>query len=186
MATHFGRREFIALAGSALAWPCVGHAQQGLKIPTVGVLWHAANAEEEGPYFRALLEGFRELGYVDGLNIKFEHRFPNEMPERFRSMAAELVSLNVGVLVSVGNVASPYAKNATTTIPIVFTLVADPVGMKLVESFARPGGNVTGLSTYSSDIVGRRLQLLKETIPGLTRLPSSSIRMRNPRACTSR
>jgi putative ABC transport system substrate-binding protein len=182
MATHFGRREFIALAGSALAWPCVGHAQQGLKIPTVGVLWHAANAEEEGPYFRALLEGFRELGYVDGLNIKFEHRFPNEMPERFRSMAAELVSLNVGVLVSVGNVASPYAKNATTTIPIVFTLVADPVGMKLVESFARPGGNVTGLSTYSSDIVGRRLQLLKETIPGLTRFAQFV----NPNAQSSR
>jgi putative tryptophan/tyrosine transport system substrate-binding protein len=182
MATHFGRREFIALAGSALAWPCVGHAQQGLKIPTVGVLWHAANAEEEGPYFRALLEGFRELGYVDGLNIKFEHRFPNEMPERFRSMAAELVSLNVGVLVSVGNVASPYAKNATTTIPIVFTLVADPVGMKLVESFARPGGNVTRLSTYSSDIVGRRLQLLKETIPGLTRFAQFV----NPNAQSSR
>jgi putative tryptophan/tyrosine transport system substrate-binding protein len=182
MTTHFGRRKFIALAGSALAWPRAGHAQQRLKISTVGVLWHAANAEEEGPYFRALLEGFRELGYVDGLNIKFEHRFPNEMPERFRSMAAELVSLNVGVLVSVGNVASPYAKNATTTIPIVFTLVADPVGMKLVESFARPGGNVTGLSTYSSDIVGRRLQLLKETIPGLSRFAQFV----NPNAQSSR
>ena len=177
------RREFITLLGAAAAaWPLAARAQQAKTVPVVGVLWHAGSAEEEGPYFRALLQGFIELGYIDGRNSKLEHRFPNEMPERFRGMAAELVSLNVDVLVAIGNVASPYAKNATTTTPVVFTLVADPVGMKLVESFARPGGNVTGISTYSSDIIGRRLQLLKEAIPGLSRFAQ----LVNPNAQSSR
>ena len=177
------RREFITLlGGAAAAWPLAARAQQTRTVPVVGVLWHAGSAEEEGPYFRALQQGFRDLGYIDGRNIKLEHRFPNEMPERFRGMAAELVSLNVDVLVSVGNVASPYAKDATTTVPVVFTLVADPVGMKLVESFARPGANVTGTSTYSSDVIGRRLQLLKETVPGLSRFAQFV----NPNAQSSR
>ena len=101
------RRAFITLLGGAAAWPLVARAQQTRTVPVVGVLWHAGSAEEEGPYFKALLQGFRDLGYIDGRNIKLEHRFPNEMPERFRGMAAELVSLNVDVLVSVGNVASP-------------------------------------------------------------------------------
>jgi putative tryptophan/tyrosine transport system substrate-binding protein len=104
------------------------------------------------------------------------------MPERFTSMAAELVSLNVDVLVSVGNAAAPYAKNATATIPIVFTLVADPVESKLVASFSRPGGNVTGLSTFAADLVGRRLQALKEMIPGLSRIAQ----LVNPNAQASR
>ena len=81
------------------------------------MLWHAANAEEEGPYFRALLQGFKDIGYVEGRNFIFEHRFPNEAPERFKSMAAELVALNVDVLISVGTTSAPYAKNATNTIP---------------------------------------------------------------------
>ena len=165
------RREFITLiGGAAAAWPLAASAQQARKTPRIGVLWHAGSAEEEGPYFTSLLQGFRDLGYVEGKTITFEHRFPNEIPDRFKSMAAELASLHVDVLVSVGNVASPYAKNATTTIPVVFVIVPDPVGTKLVENFARPGGNVTGLSTYASDVVGRRLQLLKELIPGFLRV----------------
>jgi putative tryptophan/tyrosine transport system substrate-binding protein len=179
------RREFITLLGGVAAtaiWSRVAHAQRTGRVPTVGVLWHAASAEEEGPYFRALIEGLRALGHAEGRNIKFEHRFPNEMPERFKSMAAELVSLNVDVLASVGNVAAPYAKNATTTIPIVFMLVADPVESKLVESFARPGGNATGLSTFAADLVGRRLQVLKEMIPGLSRFAQ----LVNPNAPASR
>jgi putative ABC transport system substrate-binding protein len=182
MPIRIRRREFIVTLGGAAAWPLAARAQQTRTVPVVGVLWHAGSAEEEGPYFRALMQGFRDLGYIDGRNIKLEHRFPNEMPERFRGMAAELVSLNVDVLVSVGNVASPYAKDATTTIPVVFTLVADPVGMKLVESFARPGANVTGTSTYSSEVIGRRLQLLKETVPGLSRFAQFV----NPNAQSSR
>jgi putative ABC transport system substrate-binding protein len=164
------RREFITLLGGVAVWPIAAGAQQSRKTPRIGVLWHAGSAEEEGPYFTSLLQGFRDLGYVEGKTITLEHRFPNEIPDRFKSMAAELVALDVDVLVSVGNVASPYAKNATTTIPVVFVIVPDPVGTKLVESFARPGGNATGLSTYASDVVGRRLQLLKEIVPGLWRV----------------
>jgi putative ABC transport system substrate-binding protein len=166
------RRDFIKCigGGAAAGWPLVARAQQVRKISTVGVLWHAANAEEEGPYFKALLEGFRNLGYDDGRNIRFEHRFPNETPERFKSMAAELVSLNVDVLVSSGGSASVYAKSASSTTPLVFVLVADPVGSKLVSGFARPGGNATGVSNFASDLTGRRLQIFKEIVPGLSRI----------------
>ena len=145
-------------------------AQDQSRIPRVGVLWHAANAEEEQPYFRLLAEGFRDLGYVEGRNIILEHRFPNEIPERFKSMATELVSLNVNVLVSSGAVASFALKDATKTIPVVFMFVPDPVGSNLVDSFAHPGGNVTGLSHFSSDLIGKRLQFFKEVIPGLSRV----------------
>lgn len=165
------RREVIMLlGGAATAWPRVVCAQGTRRVPRVGVLWHAANAEEEGALFSALVEGFRALGYIDGENIILEHRFPNEMPERFTSMAAELVSLKVDVLVSSGNNAASYAKNATATIPVVAMLISDPVGIGLVKSLARPDGNVTGLSFFTSELIGKRLELLKEVIPGLSRV----------------
>jgi ABC-type uncharacterized transport system substrate-binding protein len=164
------RREFITLLGGAAAtWPLAARAQTGGKIPTVGYLWHAGSPQEEIPYFGALLEGFARLGYVDGRNIRLEHRFPNETPERCKSMAAELVALNVDVLMG-GAVASSYLRDATTKIPIVFMFVPDPVGMKLVQSIARPGGNITGLSNFGREVAGKRLQLLKEIVPGLSRL----------------
>jgi len=118
--------RIITVLGGAAAWTIAAHAQEKCRVPKVGVLWNAASAEEEGPLFPALVEGFRELGYIDGQNIVLEHRFPSEMPERFRSMAAELVSLNVDVLVSSGNT-TPYAKNATATIPLVFMFVGFPL-----------------------------------------------------------
>jgi putative tryptophan/tyrosine transport system substrate-binding protein len=165
------RRDVFAFIGGALvALPGVAWAQRtGGKIPLVGYLWHAGDAKEEHPYFEALLQGFANLGYVDGRNIKLEHRFPNETPERFKSMAAELVSLNVDVLMG-GATASPYLRDATTKIPIVFMFVPDPVGMKLVKSIAQPGGNITGLSNFGRDVAGKRLQLLKEIVPGLSRV----------------
>jgi putative ABC transport system substrate-binding protein len=165
------RRDFIkVIAGSTAAWPLTARAQSKRRIPKVGVLWHAASAEDEEPLFTALVEGFRALGYIDGQTIILEHRFPNEVPQRFKSMAAELVSLNVDVLVSSGNNAAPYAKNATTSIPVVAMFISDPVGTKLVESLARPGGNVTGLSFFSAELIGKRLQFLKEVVPGLSRV----------------
>src|SRR4051812_36218651 len=98
------RRAFITLlGGAAAAWPQAVLAQQTGKIPRIGVLWHAGSAEEEGPYFRGLIEGLRGLGYADGRNIILEHRFPNETPDGFRSIAAELVSLKVDVLIGVGS-----------------------------------------------------------------------------------
>jgi putative tryptophan/tyrosine transport system substrate-binding protein len=166
------RRHFITLiGGAAAAWPLAARAQQSSnKIPVVGVLWHAGSAEEEGPNFNALVEGFNALGYVDQNNIRLEHRFPNEVPDRFRSMAAELVASKVDVLVGVGTATAPYAKNATTTIPVVLTVAPDPVAAKLVDSFARPGGNVTALTYFAGELAGKRLQLLKDSIPGLSRV----------------
>jgi putative ABC transport system substrate-binding protein len=177
------RRDFITLAGGAVAWPLTARAQRQGRIPKIGVLWHAANAEEEGPLFTALVEGFRKLGYVEGRNITLEHRFPNEIPERFKSMAAELVSLNVDALVSAGIQAALGCKEATKTIPIVFMFMPDPVGSKIVDSLAQPGGNVTGLTNFAPDLIGKRLQFLKETIPALSRVallvnPSSQITRR--------
>jgi ABC-type uncharacterized transport system substrate-binding protein len=175
------RREFITLLGVA-TWPLAADAQYLNRKPQVGVLWHAKNAEEEGPYFKALVEGFVALGYVDGHNITLHHRFPNETPALFKRMAADLVALNIDVLVSVGNVASPYARDATATIPVVFLLVADPIASRLVDSVARPSGNVTGLTNFAADVVGRRLQLLKELIPELSRVGQ----LVNPNATAAR
>ena len=165
------RRDFLVVLGVAVpAWPTAGQAQKLGRLPTVGVLWHAGSAEEEATNFTSLMEGFSSSGYVEGRNINFEHRFPNEVPERFRAMAAELVSLNVDVLIAIGNNAAPYAKSATTTIPVVFSLVGDPIGLKLVDNLARPQGNVTGLSNFSAELIPKRLELIKEMIPGLSRV----------------
>src|SRR6516165_805615 len=155
------RREFIVLLGSVVVtWPLGVRAQGTAKIPRIGVLWHAGSAEEEGRYFTGFIEGLRDRGYIDGLSIILEHRFPNEMPDRFRKMAAELVSLNVDVLVGVGSQTAYYVKDATSTIPIVFVFVPDPIGSKFVSSFARPDGNATGLTHFAADLIGKRLQFL--------------------------
>src|SRR6266567_9370511 len=164
------RRQFLTLAGSAAAtWPRAARAQGPARIPKIGVLWHAANIEEETPYYQSLIEGFRNLGYVDGRNITLEHRFPNEVPELFGRMAADLVSLNCDVLVGAG-AAGPHLKKATKTIPIVFMFFPDPIGADLVESIARPGGNVTGLSNFSVQLSAKRSQFLKEIVPTATRV----------------
>src|SRR5262245_576470 len=165
------RRDFIkGVAGSAAAWPIAARAQGKSHIPKIGVLWHAGNAEEEGPLFTGLVEGFKKLGYVEGRNITLEHRFPNEMPERFKSMATELVSLNVDALVCAGIQAALALREATKTIPIVFMFMPDPVGSKLVDSLAKPGGNATGVTNFGPELIGKRLQLLNETIPALSRV----------------
>ena len=164
------RRQFITLlGGAAVAWPLAAHAQQGGRIPRIGFLWHAGSREEESMNFEAVIEGFAKLGYVEGRNIILEHRFPNEEPERFRTMAAELVALNVDVLM-VTATGAPYLRDATTKIPIVFVAVPDPVSMRLVQSLARPGGNMTGLSNFGEELAAKRLQLLKELVPGLSRV----------------
>lgn len=164
------RREFVSLiGGTLLSLPRLASAQQPGKVPLVGYLWHTATAEEEQPYYGAVVDGFAKLGYVDGRNIKLIHRFPAEKPELFRSMAAELVSLKPDVLMG-GAISTSYLKDATSDIPIVFVFVPDPIGMKLVKSFARPGGNVTGFVNFGRDLVGKRLQSLKEIVPGLSRV----------------
>src|SRR6516165_1523821 len=156
------RRDFITLLGAAV-WPLAARAQQSSnKIPVVGVLWHAGSAEEEDVYLSVLVKAFNDLGYVEGKNIHLDHRFPAENPERFRSLARELVDEKPDVIIAVTGFGAAEAKRATSTIPIVVTVAYDAVGMGLVESLARPGGNVTGLSLMAVDLSGKRLELLKE------------------------
>ena len=162
------RREVMALIAGAATWPIGLRAQQHGRVPKVGVLWHAADADGEWPYYGCLLDGFGELGYAPG-KIELIHRFPDEKPEKFQSMAAELVALAPDVLVGVGG-AAPYVKKATSDIPVVFMYVADPIGAKLVESIRRPGGNATGLTNFGLELVGKRLEYLKEIVPSLTKV----------------
>ncbi len=160
------RRDLINLIGGAAAWPVVARAQSRNRVPRIAVLWHAASADGEAPYFGSLIEGFEGLGYTKG-KIEFEHRFPNEKPELFQSMAAELVALEPDVLVAVGG-AAPYAKRATATLPIVFMYVPDPIGANLVESIRHPGGNATGLTNFSVELSAKRMEYLKEVVPTLS------------------
>jgi putative ABC transport system substrate-binding protein len=165
------RREFIACIGAAAAsLPLAARGQQHRAVPVVGVLWHAGSAEEEIAFSRPLKEGFMELGYIEGKNIVFEERYPAEQLERFDSLAAELVNLKVDVLIAGSIPAAFAAQRATSTIPIVLVANPDPVGLKLVSSLARPGGNITGLSAMAFDLAAKRVQLLKEAIPDLSRV----------------
>jgi putative ABC transport system substrate-binding protein len=166
------RRDFLGVlgGGAAAAWPLLAHAQQSGRTTRIGVLWHAGNEEEAGEYFTSLAEGFRDLGYVEGHNVVFEHRYANEEYEKFQSLAAELASLNVDVLVAETRFAAAAAQAATKIIPIVFVMVPEPVANKFADSLARPGSNLTGLANMSLDITGKRLQLLKEALPGLLRV----------------
>jgi putative tryptophan/tyrosine transport system substrate-binding protein len=159
------RRDFIVLVGAASGSPIFAWGQRGTNIPRVGILWHAGSADEEGVYLRALVEGFTNLGYIDGKTILFEHRFPNERPDRFVSLAAELVALKVDVLIAVTKAAATAAQRATTTIPIVFIVVPDPVGAGLVASLGHPGGNITGFTHITVELMAKRLGLFKEAFP---------------------
>jgi putative ABC transport system substrate-binding protein len=151
------RRQFIRLiGGAAAAWPLPARAQQSSnRIPVVGVLWHAASAEEEDVYLSVLVKAFNDLGYVEGKNIHFDHRFPAEKPDRFQTMARELVDLKPDVIIAVTAIGAVDVKKLTSTIPIVFVFVPDPIGLGLVEGLADPGGNATGLSLIAVDLTGQ-------------------------------
>jgi putative ABC transport system substrate-binding protein len=165
------RSVLIGLGLAALPTSRTAFAQRPTgKIPRIGVLWHAGSAEEEKIPLGALVQGFKTLGYTEGKNIVFEHRFPNEQPERFVALAVELVRLSVDVLIAVTRQAALAAQNATQTIPIVFMVVPDPVGSKLVDSLSRPGGNATGMTNMAVELVPKRVELLKEASPGLSRM----------------
>jgi putative ABC transport system substrate-binding protein len=165
------RRRFTLLtANFAASLASPAYAQRAERVPVIGVLWHAANAEEELPYSAPLRQGFTDLGYVEGKNIIFEERYPAEQLDRYDPLAAELVRLKVDALVAIGIPAALAFQRATSTIPIVFVAVADPVGLKLVSSLARPGGNITGLSSINFDLTAKRVEILKEAIPSLSRV----------------
>ena len=165
------RREFIRLiGGAAAARPIAARAQQSKDIPTVGVLWHAGSAEEEDVYLSVLVKAFNDLGYVEGKNIHLDHRFPAENPDRYRTLGQELIDAKPDAIVAVTVAGAVALKQLTSTIPIVFVLVPDPIASGLVESLARPGANATGLSLMSVDLSGKRLELLKEAVPNLSRV----------------
>jgi putative tryptophan/tyrosine transport system substrate-binding protein len=162
------RREFFTLFTGAMAWPLATRGEQSGRLPTIGVLWHASNEQEEAPYLGAFRQGLNDLGYVESKSFVLENRFAAERYERFNKLAAELVRLNVDVLVAVTRPAALAAEGATNTIPVVFILVPDPVASKLIDSLARPGRNITGVSQIALDLISKRLQLLKETVTDLS------------------
>ena len=168
------RREFIAGLGSAAAWPMVARAQ-GSKLPTIGFLGTATELAW-APWTAAFVRRLRELGWIEGRNVAIEFRWANERTERFAEIAAEFVRLKVDVIVTASTPAVIAAKHATSVIPIVFAGAADPVRNGLVASLARPGGNVTGLSTQGTDIAGKRIELLRELVPNQSPSIGNSIR----------
>jgi putative tryptophan/tyrosine transport system substrate-binding protein len=163
------RRTFIALLGGAAAtWPLAARAQQERKLPTIGFLGTAAPSAW-GPWTTAFAQRLREHGWIEGRTVAIQYRLAEGRTERFAEIAAEFVRLKVDVIVAGGN-AAVTVKQASSVIPIVIPLMDDPVGSGLVNSLARPGGNVTGLSMQSTDLAGKRLALLREVVPGLRRL----------------
>ncbi len=159
----------VALAPAILSPPLTTAAQQPAKIPRIGILT-LVSASSAPLLFEAFRQGWREHGYVEGQNIAFEYRFAQGRADRLPTMAAELVSMKVDVIVTESVAAALAAKRATQTIPIVMAISGDPVGAGLVASLPRPGGNVTGLSLLAPELSGKRLQLLTEAAPRTTRV----------------
>ena len=161
------RKKFILalLPAFALASVQLGGAQQLKKVPTIGILTLAS----DDPLAKVLREGLRQLGYIEGQNIVFEHRFVDGKVHRLPDLAGELVRLKVDVIVARSTPVVQAAKNATNTIPIVIS-VPDSVGSGFVASLARPGGNITGTSSIMPELAGKRLELLREILPKLSRV----------------
>jgi putative ABC transport system substrate-binding protein len=162
------RRDFIKVAtGAAVTWPLAAHTQQTSKLPTIGFL--GGSPSVWGPWTAAFIGRLRELNWAEGRTITFEYRWDEGRPERLKENAAELVRQNVDVIVTYGS-AVPVLLQTITNIPIVFAISFDPVRDALVQSLVQPGGNATGLSLQSTDLVGKRLELLHGVIPQLRRL----------------
>jgi putative ABC transport system substrate-binding protein len=168
MAVGIGRRKFIAaLSGTAVAWPLAARAQQPARLPTVGLLtpdasgWSAETA--------AFIERLSQLGWIEGRTITIEYRWSEGRPESVAEIATEFVRQKVDVIVAYGGAVAAL-KQATAVIPIVFAIAGDPVGNGFVESLARPGGSVTGMSLQNTDTTGKRLELLRDVVPNLRRL----------------
>jgi putative tryptophan/tyrosine transport system substrate-binding protein len=168
------RREFITLLGGTVAaWPMAARAQQAIRqlgrMPRVGLLMpgpavHSAAILD--PFYR----GLHELGYIEGQNLAIDQRNGDWKPDRLPALAAELVGLKVDIIVAWSTPAARAAKQATNSIPIIAAVMADPVGDELVASLARPGGNVTGTTFLGPELIAKRLQLLRDVVPGLTRV----------------
>jgi putative tryptophan/tyrosine transport system substrate-binding protein len=183
------RREFITLLGGAATWPLAARAQQPAKLPTIGYLGPSTRSIDS-QRLNAFVQRLRELGWNEGRTIDIEYRWAEGRNERLAETAAEFVRRKVDVIVTSATPPTVAAKQATSVIPIVFAAVGDPVGIGVVESLARPGGNATGLSLQQTDAAGKRLEVLREVMPGLRRLaimansgnPSAGLDMREAQA----
>ena len=182
MTAFIGRREFITLlGGAAAAWPLAARAQQRRSCRPSGS-WARDTPSAASQWTAAFVQRLRELGWIEGRTVAIEYRWAEGRAERYAEIAAEFVRLKVDVIVTYATAPVLAAKQATSVIPIVFALVGDPVGTGLVASLARPGGNVTGLSIQPTDLAGKRLELLREVVPGLRRLAIMA-NVDNPACC---
>ena len=168
------RREFITLIGGAAAWPLVARAQQAESTPRIGLLW-PGDAPPASPRMESFRQGLRALGFIDGQNIAIELRYAQRGPQQLPELAAELISLKVDVILAPGDHAPKVAQQATETIPIVAG-GDDILGAGVVASLSRPGGNTTGLTILSPELSAKRLEILRDIIPGLSRSLPSRIR----------
>jgi putative ABC transport system substrate-binding protein len=168
MASHIGRRKFLAtLGGAAAAWPLAARAQQA-AMPVIGFLG-GADPIGYAVLIEAFRSGLRDHGYIEGKNVLIEYRWAEGNYERLPRLAAELVHRKVDIIITQGTPAAFAAKQATTTIPIVMAIVGDPVDSGIVASYSRPGGNITGSSFFFPEINAKRLELMKSLMPGLKR-----------------
>src|SRR6516164_313574 len=158
------RRELITLLGGAMVWPLAAGAQQGgVRIPRIGII-------DDAPIWDHFRQGLHDLGYIEGRNIAIEYRSAEGDLDRLRQAAHELASLPVNILVVYGSPATRAARQATSTIPIVMIGIGDPVKARFVTNLARPGGNVTGNTILGPELIGKRIGILKECVPGLARV----------------
>jgi putative ABC transport system substrate-binding protein len=166
-----GRRGFIAVLSAAAAWPLAGHAQQPERIRRIGVLMPFGERDPRSQAFAAAFaHGLEPFGWIESKNIRIDYRFAAGDPALYGAYAAELVGLVPDAILASTPAVAMSVQQQTRTIPIVFVLVVDPVGLGLVQSLARPGGNITGFASYDAPIIGKWLQLLKEVAPGVTRV----------------
>ena len=162
------RREFITLLGGAAAWPVVGHAQQ--QMPVIGFLG-AVSPNGFSDRLQAFHQGLKDTGYAEGANVVIEYRWAENQLDRLPAMAADLVRRQVAVIVASGGTAPTIAaKAATNTIPIVFAIPEDPVKLGFIANLARPGGNLTGVNFFFGELVPKRLELLRELVPAMSRV----------------
>jgi putative ABC transport system substrate-binding protein len=163
------RREFIALLGGTATWPITTRAQQRAGVPTIGWLG-PGRPPEAAEWVSAFVRRLRELGWIEGRTVTIEYRWAEGRSERYAELATEFVRLKVDVIVTAAIQPTAAAKKVTTTVPIVGVAIGDPLGSGLVQSLARPGGNVTGLSLQNPELTGKRVELLREVVPSLHRL----------------
>jgi len=164
-----GKITILTLCTLLFAFCGSAQAQRPTKIPRIGLLSSAGDPRTPGPQIEAFRQGLRDLGYIEGKNILLEYRYAEGKLDRLPDLVAELIQLKVDVLFLTALVAVRAAKEVTKTIPIVIVILSDPVATGIVDSLARPGGNITGLTRLTRDLSGKRLELLKEAIPGISR-----------------